>query len=61
LNQGPDWKQASGFICYPRKTKPFIYLFNIYHGASHLGALMKMLLRVIVGCGKYSFLDKRYI
>jgi hypothetical protein len=31
LNQGPDWKQASGsasgFICYPRKTKPFIITY----------------------------------
>jgi GTPase SAR1 family protein len=37
LNRGPDWKQASGsasgsgFICFPRKTKPFIFLFFIFY------------------------------
>jgi hypothetical protein len=30
LNQGPDWKQAFGFICYPHKTKLFIlFIFKI--------------------------------
>jgi hypothetical protein len=26
MNSGPDWKQAIGFICYPRKTRR-LFLF----------------------------------